>query len=64
MAINNDAVAVFEFILNHYEIVFLYGFKYLSDFNKRFSELNQRLLGLEAIEKARAEHYRMVHREL
>jgi len=55
---NNDAQTIIEFILNHYEIVFLYGFKYLRDFNDRFAELNQRLLGLEAIEKVRAEHYR------
>ena len=63
MAESSDAQVILNFILDHYEVVFLYGFKYLSDFNNRFAELNERLMGLEAIEKARAEYYRGVHKE-
>jgi len=55
---NNEAQAVFEFVLNHYEVVFLYGFKYLRDFNNRFDELNKRLLNLETLEKVRAQYYK------
>lgn len=53
-----ENVNLIELFFNNWQIVFIYVFKYLKDFNTKFGTLNERLLELEIIEKQRAKHYR------